>query len=103
MNRTDFTRAIQALLQQQVGSLSLDDRLAIVQKCIIALQKVEALDEGNKNKPWTDEELQSSTTPQPKRFASCSRVLFRGDTEASNRSFDGLQPLTKELQSSDLM
>jgi hypothetical protein len=57
MTKTEFRDRVRAFLAEQVGDMSLDDKLAIVQQCCIEAQESAGLDEGNKGKPWTDEEL----------------------------------------------
>lgn len=57
MTKTEFRNQVRNLLGEQVGRLTLDDKLTIVQQCCIEVQESASLDEGNKGKSWTDEEL----------------------------------------------
>jgi hypothetical protein len=57
MTKTEFRDQVRNLLAEQVGELSLDDKLAIVQQCCIEAQESAGFDEGNKGKSWTDDEL----------------------------------------------
>jgi hypothetical protein len=57
MTKTEFRDRVRNLLAEQVGDLSLDDKLAITQQCCIEAQESAGFDEGNKGKSWTDEEL----------------------------------------------
>src|SRR5438105_163203 len=57
MTKTEFRDRVRALLAEQVGDLSLDDKLAIVQQCCIEAQESAGFEESNKGKSWTDEEL----------------------------------------------
>jgi len=57
MNKMEFREAVRRLLSQQVSDLSLDDKIALLQQCVIEAQEGTDLDESNKGKSWTDEEL----------------------------------------------
>lgn len=57
MTKTEFRERVRALLAEQVGDLSLDDKLAIVRQCSMDAQESAGFDKGNKGKSWTDEEL----------------------------------------------
>ena len=57
MTKTEFRDAVRSLLGQSVANLSLDDRLTVVQQCLIDAQEEAGFDESNKGKSWTDEEL----------------------------------------------
>ena len=57
MNKTQFREEVRNLLKEQVGDLSLDDKQAIVQQCLIEQQEAGGFDESNKGKSWTDDEL----------------------------------------------
>lgn len=80
MTKTEFRDAVRALLAEQVAELSLDDKLAIVQQCCIDAQESAGFDEGNKGKPWTDEELRVILQHAPTK-ANCillARAYRRG-------------------------
>ena len=53
----EFREAVRRLLSQQVSDLSLDDKIALLEQCVIEAQEGANLDESNKGKSWTDEEL----------------------------------------------
>lgn len=57
MTKTEFREAVRSLLSESIMGLSLDDKLAIVQQCLVDAQLTSGFDESNKGKPWTDEEL----------------------------------------------
>ena len=57
MTKIEFLDRTRNLLAEDVGDLSLDDKLGIVQQCCIEAQEAAGFDEGNKGKSWTDEEL----------------------------------------------
>jgi hypothetical protein len=80
MNKTDYREAVRNLLEEQVGDLSVFDKIAIVQQCLIELQESSSFDEGNKGKPWTDEELRVVLQHAPTK-ANCmllARAFRRG-------------------------
>src|SRR5262249_24947015 len=57
MTKIEFLDRTRNLLAEDVGDLSLDDKLRIVQQCCIEGQESAGFSEGNKGKLWTDEEL----------------------------------------------
>jgi len=57
MNKMEFREAVRRLLSQQVSDLSLDDKIALLEQCVIEAQEGANLDESNKGKSRTDEEL----------------------------------------------
>jgi hypothetical protein len=57
VTKTEFRDALHKLLAQPTPDLSLDEKLALVQQCVIDAQEATGFDQGNKGKPWTDEEL----------------------------------------------
>ena len=76
MNKTQFRDAVRHLLAQSVVDLTLDDKLAVVEQCLIESQKSAGFDESDKGKPWTDEELRVILQHAPTKV-NCMR-LARG-------------------------
>jgi hypothetical protein len=76
VNKTQYRNEIRTLLQKQVGTLSLDEKLAIVRECVIELQKAGGFDESNKGAPWTDDEIRVVLQHSPTK-ENCIR-LARG-------------------------
>jgi hypothetical protein len=80
MNQTEFRQAVRDLLANQVGELSLDEKLAIVQQCIVDHQQAGNFDDSNKGKPWTDDELRIilQTAPTKENCILLARAFRRG-------------------------
>ena len=57
MTKTEFREAVRSLLAQPVAALPLDDKLAVIQQCLVDAQEQTGLDVGNKGNSWTDDEL----------------------------------------------
>jgi putative zinc finger/helix-turn-helix YgiT family protein len=57
MTKNQFRDAVRSLLAQSVAKASPDDKFGVIRQCIIEAQEQAGFDEGNKGKPWTDEEL----------------------------------------------
>lgn len=80
MNRTEFRDSIRVLLSEPAAELSLDEKIAIVQQCLIDLQEAAEFDDSNKGKPWTDEELRVvfHHAPTKKNRILLARAFRRG-------------------------
>lgn len=80
MTKTEFRDEIKALLKQSVAGMSLDDKLVVVQQCLIDVQEDEGFDESNKGSSWTDEELRLVLQHAPTKENSLllARAFRRG-------------------------
>jgi len=95
MNKAEYREAFRALLTEQVADLTLDDKLAIAQQCWIDAQKAAEFDEGNKGKPWTDEELRVVLQHAPTR-ENCM-LLAR----AFRRGYGSIEEIVRWAATSD--
>ncbi len=80
MNKNEFRDALRNLLAKPVADLGLDDKVALIEQCLIDLQEAEGFDESNKGKSWTDEELRIvlQQAPTKKNCVLLARAYRRG-------------------------
>jgi hypothetical protein len=80
MTKTEYREAVRALLAQDVAGTSLDSKWSIVQQCWIDAQDSAGLEESNKGKPWTDEELRLvlQQAPTKENCMLIARAFRRG-------------------------
>ena len=82
MTKKEFKDAIFELLNQDVDSLNVYDKITLLKEALISYQKDNeaSFDTSNKGKPWTDEELEIilSASPTKENCARFSRLFKRG-------------------------
>ena len=82
MTRRDVKAAVYELLDQDIDSLNIYEKIAVIKEVLISYQKDNEayLDTANKGKPWTDEELEIilSESPTKENCARFARLFKRG-------------------------
>lgn len=80
LKRADFKAELIELLGSEVDGLTLEQKLSLVRKLVLDIEKSSSYSQENKGKPWTDDELRLvlSFAPTKANTLHLAKALRRG-------------------------
>jgi hypothetical protein len=80
MNKSEFKKEVDELINSNVEGLSFDEKISLIRQRIIEIEKNSDFDSSNKGNSWTDEELRLvlKTAPTKENCLMLARTFRRG-------------------------
>src|SRR6266478_5591804 len=80
MNKREFKQAVTKLLSTAVDDLTLDERIAVLRRTVVEIERAAPVDDSNKGKPWSNAELRTilRSAPTMENCVGFAKAFRRG-------------------------